>query len=66
MAKKRSSKPSDPIERELVAIKRLLVVLLYKLGSKQNEIASALDMDQGDISRMVSSRKIKSIINNQK
>jgi DNA-binding MarR family transcriptional regulator len=64
MAKKKttSSKRKDPIEQELVAIKRLLVVLLYKLGSQQAEVASALQMDQADLSRMLPARKIKSII----
>ncbi len=64
--KKTSSKPSDPIERELVAIKRLLVALLYKLGSQQTEVGSALEMDPADVSRMLPARKIKSIIDNQK
>lgn len=64
--KKANSKSNDPVERELVAIKRLLVALLYKLGSQQTEVASALDMDQGDVSRMLQARKIKCIVNNLK
>jgi len=64
MAKKKtaSSKRKDPIEEELVAIKRLLIVLLYKLGSQQAEVASALQMHQADVSRMLPARKVKSII----
>ncbi len=68
MAKRKqtNSKPNDPVERELVAIKRLLVTLLYKLGAKGKEISIALKMDKSDTSRMLPARKIKSIVNNLK
>jgi hypothetical protein len=64
--KKKNSKPNNPVERELVAIKRLLVTLLYKLGASLKEISLALQMDEADTSRTLPARKIKSIVNNLK
>jgi hypothetical protein len=49
----------DPIERELESIRRLLVLLLLKAGTPQSELALALKMDRGDVSRMVPARKVK-------
>ena len=60
MPKKQRRTPiSDPVERELVAIRRLLVLLLLKTGTQQSELALALQMDQGDVSRMIPARKVK-------
>jgi len=65
MAKKRiNQKQGDPILRELVSIKKLLVALLYKMGAQQTEVATALEMDTADVSRMLPFRKIKPIIKN--
>jgi DNA-directed RNA polymerase specialized sigma subunit len=61
--KKKSNKPEDPIVKELFEIKRLLMALMYKLGSSLTEVAEALQMDTADASRMLPARKIKSIIN---
>ena len=47
------------VEKELEAIKRLLMLSLLKDGVGQNVIASALQMDQADVSRMMPVRKIK-------
>ena len=60
--KRKDGKPQDPIQRELSDIKRLLMVLLYKLGTTQNEVSEALQMDRADVSRMLPARKIQSII----
>jgi len=57
MTKKRASKRiEDPVQRELDSIKRLLVLLLYKAGTPQSEVAKALSMDPGDLSRMMPAR----------
>jgi hypothetical protein len=64
MAKKRPEKtnPQTPNEKELkelVAIKRLLLLFLIKTGASQDELTLALQKDQADISRMMPVRKIK-------
>jgi len=43
---------------ELQSIKRLLVLLLMKLGSSSEEIGAALDVDSSVIRRMVPARKV--------
>lgn len=50
---------SDPVIAELDAIKRLLVLLLIKAGTKQGEIAMALGVVQSSVSEMFPSRKVK-------
>jgi hypothetical protein len=60
MAKKKKivdTKP--PIEKELIAIKKLLLLYLIKTGVSQDELELALEKDQADISRMMPARKIK-------
>lgn len=63
MAKKRTStSPKDPnggVLQELTQIKRLLAVLLLKAGTTQSEVATALDMDPADLSRMLPARQFK-------
>jgi len=49
---------SDPIERELDSIKRLLVLHLLKGGASQKEIAHALQVDQAVVSRLFPASKI--------
>lgn len=64
MAKKKQSKPiEEQIQEELAAIKRLLILLLMKAGTPQGEIAKALKMDQGDLSRMMPVRQFKPFVN---
>jgi hypothetical protein len=46
---------------DLDDIKRLLVLLLYKLGATGAEISLALDVDPAEVSRMIPARKIKPI-----
>ena len=59
MAKKKQNLIEDPIQRELDAIKRLLILQLLKLGTPQSEIAKALNMHQGDLSHMMPARQFK-------
>jgi len=59
MAKRNNHKNSDPVLKELDAIKRLLTLLLIKAGSSQGEIAMALNIAQGTVSKMFSARKVK-------
>lgn len=40
------------ILKELVAIKKLLILALAKSGMTQSQIASALDVDRTNVSRM--------------
>jgi predicted transcriptional regulator len=50
---------TDPVILELDAIKRLLVLLLIKAGTRQGEIAMALGVAQSAVSNMFPSRKVK-------
>jgi predicted transcriptional regulator len=58
-SKANNSSPVDPVEQQLESIKRLLALFLMKTGVSQDEIALALQTDQGTISRMIPRRKIK-------
>jgi len=49
----------EEIAEELDAIKRLLVLLLMKLGTETTEIATAIGRGKATISRMVPKQKIK-------
>lgn len=46
-------------EEELGAIKNLLLLLLVKLGTTQQELSRALKVDQSTISRICSTKGIK-------
>ena len=52
-------KPTDPVLKELDAIKRLLILQLVTSGVQSKDIAKVLGMDKSDLSRLVSSRGIK-------
>jgi predicted transcriptional regulator len=43
---------ADPVVKELIAIKKLLVYALLKNGLSQAAVATALDTDQSSVSRM--------------
>lgn len=47
----------DPVVRELDAIKRLLILQLYRSGSTQAEVAKSLGMDPADLSRLMPARE---------
>jgi hypothetical protein len=49
-------------EKELEDIKRLLVLLLIKLDSTSEEIATALQVDSSVVRRMIPFRQIKRIV----
>jgi len=49
----------DPVQKELEAIKRLLMLFLIKTGTTQEELALALQINQEDVSFMMPSRTIK-------
>jgi IS30 family transposase len=51
---KRNTTPVDPVLSELTTIKRLLLFALLKTGANQREIATALGVNQSQISRMFS------------
>lgn len=44
--------PQGTIVKELVAIKKLLVLALANSGMTQSQIAAALDMDRTNVGRM--------------
>ena len=56
---KQNDKETDPILNELTAIKRLLMLQLYKARATQTEIAIALGIDPSAVSRMLPAKKIK-------
>jgi hypothetical protein len=58
MARNEKRTSSDPVVRELDAIKRLLTLLLIKSGTKQEEISVALQVDTSTVSRMCPKRKV--------
>jgi hypothetical protein len=49
-------------EEQAESIKRLLILLLLKLGSTSEEIGMALNKDASAIRRMVPGRKVKRIV----
>jgi predicted transcriptional regulator len=49
-------------DRRLENIKRLLILLLMKLGSTLEEIAIALQVDPSSIRRAIRGRKVKKIV----
>jgi hypothetical protein len=49
-------------EKQLDDIKRLLILLLIKLDSTSDEIATALQVDSSVVRRMIPFRQIKRIV----
>lgn len=49
-------------DRQLEDIKRLLMLLLMKLGSTSDEIATALQVDASVVRRAIPGRKVKKIV----
>ena len=49
----------DRLQGDLESIKRLLVLLLLKAGATQTEVASALGVRQGTVSRMFPGERIR-------
>jgi DNA-binding NarL/FixJ family response regulator len=46
-------KSNDPVVRELLDVKRLLILQLLAQGTSQDQIASALGVNQSTVSRLV-------------
>ena len=51
----------DPAQKELEAIKRLLILLLAKLGATSEEIGEALGLSSQRVRQLVATAKIKKI-----
>lgn len=49
-------------DKQLEDVKRLLVLLLLKLGSTSEEIGLAMQVDSSVIRRMIPTRQVKKII----
>ena len=47
------------VEKELEAIKKLLVLLVLKAGASQDEVGAALGIDRSSVSRMFPGIKVK-------
>ena len=56
----RATKSNDPVLDELVAIKKLLILMLLNGGLTQSQVGDVLEIDRSQISRMVPTRGIKS------
>jgi hypothetical protein len=56
-----NDKEVNPNEKELVAIKRLLILLLLKLGAKNEEIGVALQLDRTTIGKWFKDIEIEKI-----
>jgi len=60
-----SNQVNDSNARELMAIKKLLVLLLLKIGSKQEEIGVALQLDRTTIGKWFKDIEIEKICLNK-
>ena len=61
-----NNKVNDSNARELMAIKKLLVLLLLKIGTKQEEIGGALQLDRTTISKWFKDIEIEKICLNNR
>ncbi len=55
----RKPKSSDPVLDELVAIKKLMILMLLKEGLTLAQIGIALGIDKSNVSRMVPAKDLK-------
>ena len=53
---------SDPAVAELAAIKRLIILLLVKLGSDSAEVAGALGVDGSVVRRLVPTDAVTKVV----
>ena len=61
MSKMKNQDSKDPIQKELSDIKRLLVLLLLKINTEGKEIAVALGVNAGTVSRMIPKSEVKTL-----
>jgi len=59
--KERGAETMSQGEKQLEDVKRLLVLLLLKLGSTSEEIALALQIDSSAVRRMLPASRVKKI-----
>lgn len=52
-------------DKQLEDIKRLLVLLLMKIGSSSEEIALALQVDSSVVRKLIPGRKVKKIVSDR-
>ena len=52
---------NEKLLREVESIKKLLILLLAKLGSDSDEIAMALGTDSSGVRKIISMRKVQKI-----
>lgn len=52
---------NDNAAKEIEQVKRLLILLLVKIGGSSAEIGAALGIDQSAIRRLVPARKVRKI-----
>ena len=52
---------ADAIAEELDSIKRLMLLLLVKLGATSDEIGVVLGMHPGNVRKMIPGKKVKRI-----
>jgi hypothetical protein len=52
----------DQLVNQIEDLKRLMVLLLAKLGSDSSEIAMALDIDSSGIRKMIQMRKVRKLV----
>jgi DNA-directed RNA polymerase specialized sigma subunit len=62
----KDTKPELSVKKELDSIKRLLVLLLLKIGATQEEVGAAIGLNQSNISRMFPEINIKKIAKTRK
>lgn len=55
------SEQNQRVLRELESIKKLMILLLAKLGSDSDEIGMALGTDSSGIRKIISMRKVEKI-----
>lgn len=53
--------PDDMLRSDLQAVKRLLMLLLLKLGATSEEVALALEVDPSAVRKTLPVRKVKKI-----
>ena len=55
------ARATDRLTKETEAVKKLLILLLVKVGSDSSEIAMALGIADSTVRKMISIRKVKKI-----